>query len=115
MKRVILAIILWLLPMSVWADFQDGVRAYKQEDYRTAFREWRPLAEQGEARAQFNLGIMYAQGKGIGKNYLLSYVWLSLANKNGHNKAKQYIKSLVKNMSKTQITEAKRIVQERIR
>ena len=46
------------------ADFQKGVEAFQKGDYATALREWRPLAEQGLAAAQFNLGVMYT-GRGI--------------------------------------------------
>ena len=46
-------------------DFQKGFRAYKSGDYATALREWRPLAEQGNADAQYNLGVMYYNGKGV--------------------------------------------------
>ena len=38
------------------ADFQKGVDAYDRGDYAAALREWKPLAEQGHASAQFNLG-----------------------------------------------------------
>ena len=40
-------------------DFDEGMAAAKRGDYATALREWRPLADQGEARAQHNLGVMY--------------------------------------------------------
>ena len=43
---------------SAWADWDDGVAAYERGDYATALEEWRPLAEQGDADAQFNLGVM---------------------------------------------------------
>jgi len=44
----------------VWsADYQKGWDTYVKEDYATALREWKPLAEQGNADAQFNLGVMY--------------------------------------------------------
>ena len=33
-------------------------------DYATALRLWRPLADQGDASAQYNLGVMYAKGRG---------------------------------------------------
>ena len=39
--------------------------AYKAKDYRAAFGEWKPLAEQGHVEAQFNLGILYAEGQGV--------------------------------------------------
>ena len=41
------------------ADFQKGVTAYESGEYATALREWNPLAEQGNAVAQYNLGLMY--------------------------------------------------------
>ena len=47
---------------------QRGRAAYDRQDYATAFREWRPLAQQGYARAQNNLGIMYEQGRGIARD-----------------------------------------------
>ena len=37
---------------SAWADFDDGGAAYERGDYATALKEFRPLAEQGDARAQ---------------------------------------------------------------
>ena len=39
-------------------DSDKGVTAYEKGDYKTALREWTPLAEQGVARAQYNLGFM---------------------------------------------------------
>ena len=37
--------------------------AYKRGDYATALSIWRPRAEQGNAHAQYNLGLMYKQGE----------------------------------------------------
>ena len=47
------------------ADFQKGWDASKKGDYATALKEWRPLAEQGNANAQSNLGWMYDNGLGV--------------------------------------------------
>ena len=47
------------------ADFDDGVAAYNRGDHATALRELRPLAEQGNAVAQHNLGFMYEYGRGV--------------------------------------------------
>jgi TPR repeat protein len=46
-------------------DYQKGLKAYYKDDYATALREWRPLAEQGNAHAQFGLGLMYRLGQGV--------------------------------------------------
>jgi TPR repeat protein len=42
------------------------VAAYHRGDYVTALRLWRPLADQGNVHAQFNLGVKYHQGQGQG-------------------------------------------------
>jgi TPR repeat protein len=47
------------------ADFQKGLTANDSEDYATDLREWTPLAEQGDALAQFSLGVMYRNGQGV--------------------------------------------------
>lgn len=44
------------------ADFDVGMNAARQGDFATAFREWKPLADAGHARAQVNLGEMYETG-----------------------------------------------------
>ena len=55
MKRIIgTAVLLAALAMPAWAGFDAGMAAYKRGDYATALSEWRPLAEQGHARAQYN-------------------------------------------------------------
>ena len=52
-------------PFKYSVDFHKGLTAYTSGDYATALREWEPLAEQGDAAVQFNLGILYRLGKGL--------------------------------------------------
>ena len=65
------------------ADFQKGVDAYDRRDYATALREWKPLAEQGYALAQNNLGVMYEKGQGVSQNYKTAVKWYTLAAEQG--------------------------------
>jgi TPR repeat protein len=69
--------------------FEDGVAAYEREDYATALRLLRPLAEQGEASAQFNLGFMYDLGQGVPQDYAEAVKWYRKAADQG-NAAAQY-------------------------
>ena len=46
---------------------KEGITAYEAEDYDTAMGLWKPLAEQGNADAQFNIGVMYDNGQGVEK------------------------------------------------
>jgi len=46
-------------------DFEDAATAFEREDYETAYKLFLPLAEQGYAQAQLNLGVMYERGQGV--------------------------------------------------
>ena len=65
-------------------DFQKGRDAFQRGDYATALKEWTPIAEQGNADAQFNLGFMYLKGQGAPQNFETAIKWLTLAVEQGH-------------------------------
>ena len=67
--------------------FSIATRAYRSGDYATALIYLRPLAEQGQARAQGTLGWMYESGRGLRKDKVMAYVWYDVAVANGHRKA----------------------------
>ncbi len=73
-----------MLPTPVLAGFQEGLDAYEREDYATALKEWRPLAEQGDAVAQCNLGVMYQLGLGVPRDYQEAAQWCRLAGEQEH-------------------------------
>jgi len=58
---------------------QAGVDAYNRGDYETALKKFLPLAEQGDAAAQFNLGKMYRKGQGVSLDYAEAMKWYRLA------------------------------------
>ena len=57
------------------ADLWKGMDAYENRDYATALREWTALAEQGHAGAQYNLGLMYARGRGVPRDDEQAVKW----------------------------------------
>ena len=61
--------------------------AYAAGDYATAYKEFKILAEQGDATAQFSLGMMYHNGEGVVQNYKEAMKWFRLAVEQGHTKA----------------------------
>ncbi len=69
------------------ADFQAGLAAYNRGDYETALQEWRPLAEQGHANAQSNLGRMYRKGQGVPQDYAVAAKWYRRAAEQGYASA----------------------------
>ena len=73
---------------TAWADtleqqFQQGLTAYEQSNYQTAFKLWLPLAEQGDANVQFNLGVMYAEGQGVKQDDFEAVKWYRKAAEQG--------------------------------
>jgi len=65
-------------------DFTKGVEAYEKGDFKTALKFWQPLAEQGDAHAQSNLGFMYRQGKGVPQDDKTAVKWYTLAAEQGN-------------------------------
>jgi TPR repeat protein len=68
-------------------DLQKGYAAYQAGDYATAIQEWTPFAEAGYVPAQFMLGIMYDNGKGVLQDYAEAVRWYRLAADQGNANA----------------------------
>jgi len=68
-------------------DFQKGLKAYEAKDYTTALKEWRFLAERGNAIAQLNLAMMFKDGLGIAQDYREAVGWFRKAAEQGHANA----------------------------
>jgi uncharacterized protein len=80
LRRLFFSLALTLgAPPAIAQDFDAGMGAYQAGDYATALREWRPLAEQGNAMAQFNLGVMYDDGEGVAEDDVTALMWVNLA------------------------------------
>jgi TPR repeat protein len=48
-----------------YADTAAGLAAFKNKEYQKAYQEWKVAADAGQAEAQFDLGVLYAQGLGV--------------------------------------------------
>lgn len=55
--------------------FDRGAAAYKRGDFETALAVFRPLAENGDAKAQSILALMYSYGEGVPVDYRESMRW----------------------------------------
>ena len=55
--------------------FEDAKSAYEHGDYAIAVGLWRPLADEGDTRAQYNLGLMYANGQGVPQDAAEAVTW----------------------------------------
>ena len=87
MKLVLpaLVVLVSLLTVPVHAqDYEKGVAANRRADYAAAFEAWRAAAEQGDARAQNSLGLMYQTGRGVPRDHGAAAQWFQRAAELGH-------------------------------
>jgi len=71
-------------------DLRAGVYAFGRGDYPAALKEFRPLAEAGDAEAQVRLGVMLYMGLGTPPDHAAGAAWFGKAAEQGHAKA-QYL------------------------
>lgn len=65
----------------------DGLNAYEQRNYKQAVEIWTVLAEQGDAEAQFNLGVLFKNGIGVTQNDTEAMRWLRKSAEQGYEHA----------------------------
>jgi TPR repeat protein len=75
-------------------DFPEGVKAYEQKDYATAFTVWEPLAEGGSAAAQFNLALLFYDGRGVPQDFERAAKWFEKAADQGFTNAQRNLAEL---------------------
>ena len=74
--------------------FDDAVAAYDQGQFDKAFALWLPLAQQGNAAAQFNLAALYEKGSGVAMDRAEAARWYLAAAKQGDLDAQMKIAAL---------------------
>jgi hypothetical protein len=83
------------LPLLAWlgeatparAGAAEGMAAWRQGDFARALREWEPLAVRGDRVAQFNLGLMYENGQGVGRDTARAALWYRKSAEQGYAEA----------------------------
>ena len=72
-------------------NYNEGTDAYWDEGYETALAVRTPFAEDGDAGAQYYLGNMYSDGKGVPENDKTAVEWYTLAAEQGHEYAQLHL------------------------
>ncbi|MBI3902253.1 MAG: sel1 repeat family protein [Nitrosomonadales bacterium] len=71
--------------------YSEGMTAYTAQDYATALTKFKTIADQGDARAQFNVGVMHHQGQGVALDDKEAITWWTKAAEQGHAEAQDNI------------------------
>ena len=99
------------IPGALAGPWEDGMAAYNRGDYVPAIRLFRPLAEQGNARAQHLIGVMYHKGEGVARNSVRAFAWFSLAAARGDAKAKAELRDVSQAMTPQEISQSREMAQ----
>jgi hypothetical protein len=96
---------------TVAGPLEDGMAAYSRGDYVPAIRLFRPLAEQGNAKAQNLLGVMYRRGQGVARNSVRAFVWFSRAAARGDATAKAELHEVSQTMTGEELAQAREMAE----
>ncbi len=109
LSRVLLPLIFLLIfiPGAQAGPLDDGLQAYNTGDYQRAHDLWKPLAQQGDAKAQYNLALLYENGKGAPRHLRTAMTLYRAAAEQGYAPAQYNLglmyaqgKSVFKNRSR---------------
>lgn len=97
---------------------EDGIAAFNRKDYDAAVKLLKPLAEQGNPEAQYQLGYMYLYGTGLPKNYTEAWFWLTIASNASAPDPKSAVTAaagrnqILKNLTADEVAAVKKRVEE---
>ena len=94
-KHIKLAFLfIFCFTLNASADYIDGQRAYASGDYEEAILEWTQVAEDGDPRAQYNLGWMHANGRGTSQDFKVAIEWYTKSAQQGNINAQYNLGNL---------------------
>lgn len=93
LRPVVLAVLMGAVLMGIVtagaarAGYADGVRAWSRGDYSVAASAFLSAAQAGDRESQFMMGRLYSLGDGVPQNFVLAWLWLDRAARQGHAQA----------------------------
>jgi Sel1 repeat-containing protein len=71
-----------------------ALEAASKKNYEDAFRIYLKIANKGDERAEYNVGMLYMKGLGVERKKMDAYKWLRRASKHGNKEATLYFKQM---------------------
>ena len=85
------------------------------KDDKAAVKWTRLAAEQGDPKAQYNLGYMYSEGQSVHKDYVMAHMYFNIAAVSGSKEVVDNRGLLEKMMTPSQLEKAQDLAREWIR
>ncbi len=99
------------ITVAVAGPWEDGMASYNRGDYAPAIRLFQPLAEQGNAKAQSVLGVMYRRGQGVARSSVRAFLWFSRAAARGDAQATAELREVSQTMTAEELSQAREMAQ----
>jgi hypothetical protein len=96
---------------AVAGPWEDGMAAYNRGDYVPAIKVFRAMAQQGNAKAQGVLGVMYRRGQGVSRSPVRAFLWFSRAAASGDAQAKAELREVSQAMTSEELSQARGMAQ----
>ncbi len=112
MGFIIDAIFQLIFTAVIASDLEAGLSAMEQKDYATASAKFHSAAQQGNARAQSNLGVLYFEGQGVARDYTRAHMWFNIAAVRGNKDSVKGRDLTSRQMTAQQIEQAQRMARE---
>lgn len=103
MSAVLAALVLFVAPSVCGAEevdsypepakdvYEQALHLAKEGEMASAARLFKEAAEQGNRRAQYQLGLLYARGDGVNQDFVKAHQWLHKSAMQGHPKAQYFL------------------------
>lgn len=105
-KGLVLALLMFGYVASASADYAGAMLNYERQQYREAIQEFRELARDEDADAQYMLGRMHEAGNGTPQDFVEAHKWYNLSASRGHRHAAGARDAVAARMTVQQIAEA---------
>jgi uncharacterized protein len=83
-----------LSAVAIAGPLDDGGAALDRGDFHTALKLLQPLAEQGSAEAQFEIGLLYNYGWGVKQDFAEAMKWFRKSADQGDPWAEQHLSEM---------------------
>ena len=111
--KLLLVMLVCAAGPAVAGPYEDAYAAHNRGDFAKAMALWRPLAEKGNTRAQYDIASMYENGQGVPVDLVRAYLWFSLAaTASEQNYLKVHRDKFAWRMTSDQIAEAQKLARE---
>jgi len=91
MKKIFFVFFILFTSIVHSTNFEDALKAYNNNDLKTAYEGFYTLAEQGDLTAQYNIAHMYENGKWVEKDFKKAIFWYEKSAKKGYGRSQYYL------------------------